>query len=125
MKNFKKDYLPVGHEIFLSKRDYPTTPQEREYMSRVSYASTMDSIIYTMTYTKLDVVYSWGVVSRYQSNLRENHRKVVKTILKYLKNTKDQWLVYGETNLKLVEFTDSNFQSENDDSKSISGYILP
>ena len=26
MENFKKDYLPIGHGISLSKRDYLTTP---------------------------------------------------------------------------------------------------
>ena len=59
-------------------------------MSRVSYASVVDSIMYAMTCTKPDVVYSLWVVSRYQSDPEENHWKVVKTILKYLRNTKDQ-----------------------------------
>ena len=27
IKNFKKGYLPIGHEISLSKKDYLTTPQ--------------------------------------------------------------------------------------------------
>ena len=65
-----------------------------------------------------------GVVSRYQFDPRENHWKVVKTILKYLRNTKDQWLIYGESDLKLVGFTDSSFQSDHDDSRSVSGYIF-
>ena len=73
---------------------------------------------------KADVAYSLGVVSRYQSDLGENHWKVVKVILKYLRNTKDQWLVYGESDLKLVGFTDSSFQSNHDDSRSVSGYIF-
>ena len=51
---------------FLSKKkDCPITPQERERMSRVSYASIMGSIIYVMICTRLDVAYSLGVVSRY------------------------------------------------------------
>ena len=49
---------------------------------------------------------------------------MVKAILKYLRNTKDQWLVYGESDLKLVGFTDSSFQSDHDDSRSMSGYIF-
>ena len=47
-----------------------------------------------------------------------------KIILKYLRNTKDEWLVYGETDLKLMGFTNFNFQSDHDDSKSISDYIF-
>ena len=78
-------------------------------MSKILYASTVSSIIYAMTCIRPDVPYSLGVVSRYQSDPRENHWKVVKTILKYLKNIKDQWLIYGETDLKLVRFIDSNF----------------
>ena len=93
-------------------------------MSRVSYASAMGSIMYAMTCTRLDVAYSLGVVSRYQSDPGENHGKVVKTILKYLRNTKDQWLVYGESDLRLIGFTDSSFQSDRDDSKSVSGFIF-
>ena len=49
---------------------------------------------------------------------------MVKVILKYLRNTKDQWLVCGKSDLKLVGFTDSNFQSDHDDSRSMSGYIF-
>ena len=124
MKNFKKSYLSIGHRISLSKRDYSITPQERERMSRVLYTSIIGSIIYAMTYTRPDMAYSLGIVSRYQSGPGENYRKVIKIILKYLRNTKDQWLVYEKTELKLVKFTDSSFQSDHDDSKSVSEYIF-
>ena len=124
MKNFKKSYLPIGHEISLSKKDCPTTPQEREHMSRIPYASIVGSIMYAMTCTRPDAAHSLGVVSRYQSDPGEAHWKVVKTILKYLRNTKDQWLIYREPDLKLMGYTDSSFQSDRDDSKSISGFVF-
>ena len=50
MKNSKKGYLPIGQKNFLSKSDYPTTLQERERMSRISYASTVGSIMYAVGY---------------------------------------------------------------------------
>ena len=78
-------------------------------MSRVPYASAVGSIMYVMTCTRPDVAYSLEVVSRYQSDPEENLWKVVKAIFKYLRNTKDQWLIYGESDLKLVGFTDSSF----------------
>ena len=105
MKNFKKGYLPIGHGITFFKKDYLTTPQERERMSRIPYASTVGSIMYAMMCTRLDVAYSLKVVSRYQSDPNENHWKVVKIILKYLRNTKNQWLIYGNTDLKLMRYT--------------------
>ena len=60
MENSKKGYLPIGHGISLSKKDCPTTPEERERMSRVSYTSAVGSIMYAMTCTRLDVAYSLG-----------------------------------------------------------------
>ena len=77
-----------------------------------------------MTCTRPNVAYSLGVVSRYQSDPGEKHWTVVKTILKYLRNTKDQLLIYGEPDLKLEGFTDSSFESDRDDSKSVSGYVF-
>ena len=65
MKNSKNDYLSIGFGITLSKKDCVTTPEERERMSRVSYASAIGSIMHTMICTRLDMVYSLGVVSRY------------------------------------------------------------
>ena len=52
MDNSKKDYLPIGHEIILFKKDYLTTPEERQCMSRISYASVVGSIMYAVTCTK-------------------------------------------------------------------------
>ena len=48
----------------------------------------------------------------------------MKTIFKYLRNTKDQWLIYGDINLKLVRYTDFSIQSDYDDSKSMSDYVF-
>ena len=43
----------------------------------------------------------------------------MKIIFKYLRNTKDQWLIYGDTNLKLVGYIDFNFQLDSDDRKCV------
>ena len=48
MDNFKKVYFLIGHGITLSKKDCSTTPEERERMSRISYASTVGSIMYAI-----------------------------------------------------------------------------
>ena len=73
MENSKKGYLSIGHGIKLSKKDCVTTPKERERMSRIPYASAVGSIMYAMLYTRPDVAYSLGVVSRYQSDPGEAH----------------------------------------------------
>ncbi|KAJ8755827.1 hypothetical protein K2173_024372 [Erythroxylum novogranatense] len=42
----------------------------------------------------------------------------VKNILKYLRRTKDVFLIYGDGDLKVSRYTDASFQSDKDDSKS-------
>ena len=80
--------------------------------------------MHVITSMRSDVAYSFRVVSRYQSDLNENHWKDIKTIFKYLRNTKDQQLIYGDIDLKLMGYADFNFQSDHDHSKSISGYVF-
>jgi hypothetical protein len=49
----------------------------------------------------------------------------VKNILKYLKRTKDVFLVYeGEEEVVVIGYTDASFQTNKDDSKSQSGFVL-
>ena len=80
--------------------------------------------MYAMLCTKPNVAYALGIASRFQANLGEDHWKAVKNILKYLRRTKDIFLVYVGSDLKLEGYSDSSFQSDPDDSKSISGYVF-
>ena len=48
----------------------------------------------------------------------------MKNIFKYLRKTKDIFLVYGGSDLKLEGYSDSNFQSDSNDSKSTSRYVF-
>ena len=53
------------------------------------------------------------------------HWAVVKNILKYLKRTKDLFLVYeGDEELVVKGYTDLNFMTDPDDFKSQSGYVF-
>ena len=45
-------------------------------------------------------------------------------ILKYLRRTKDIFLIYGDGDLIVSGYTDANFQSDRDDFKSQSGYVF-
>ena len=49
----------------------------------------------------------------------------MKNILKYLRRTKNVFLVYGgEEELVVMGYTDASFQTDKDDSKSHSGYVF-
>ena len=51
---------------------------------------------------------------------------VVKNILKYLRRTKDVFLIYGDgdSDFPVKGYIDVSFQSDRDDSKSQSSYVF-
>ncbi|KAK8660947.1 hypothetical protein V6N13_051852 [Hibiscus sabdariffa] len=95
MEESKRGFLPMRHGISLLKEMCPSTPQERERMSQIPYASAIGSIMYAMICTRPDLSYALSMTSRYQANPSEGHWTAVKNILKYLRRTKDVFLVYG------------------------------
>ena len=60
----------------------------------------------------------------YQANPGESHWAAVKTILKYLKRTKEMFLFYGgEEELVVRVYADASFQTDIDDCRSQSGFV--
>ncbi|KAL0458714.1 UNVERIFIED_CONTAM: hypothetical protein Slati_0498600, partial [Sesamum latifolium] len=74
--------------------------------------------------TRPDVAYALSMTSRYQACTEKAHWSMVKTILKYLKRTKDMFLIYGGGELILEGYSDASFQSDDDDVKSQSGFVF-
>lgn len=115
----------MGHGIKLSKKGCPSNDKEIEYMKRIPYASAIGSVMYAMTCTRPDVAYALSMTGRFQQNPGEEHWKAVKTILKYLRRTKEYFLVYGgQQELSVTGYTDASFQTDHDDYKSQSGYVF-
>ena len=79
-----------------------------------------------MLCTRPDVSHALSLTSRYQSDPGEEYWKAVKDILKYLKRTKDLFLVYGgcTDDLSVTGYVDVSFSSDPDDSKSQTGYVF-
>jgi hypothetical protein len=112
------------HGVHLSKKMCPNTQEEREKMRNCPYASAVGSLMYAMLCTRPDICYAVSIVSRYQSNPGPEHWTTVKHILKYLNRTKHYFLVFGSEDLNIQGYTDSDFQSDIDDRKSIYGFVF-
>ena len=93
-------------------------------MSVIPYASSIGSIMYAMLCTRPNVNLAISLVGRYQSDPGMEHWTVVKNILKYLKRTKDMFLVYGgDEELVVKGYVNASFGTDLDDSKSQTGYV--
>jgi Reverse transcriptase (RNA-dependent DNA polymerase) len=125
MQDSKKGNLPMSHGINLGKKHCPSTNAELETMKKIPYASAIGSIMYAMICTRPDVSYALSVISRHQANPGIAHWTVVKIILKYLRRTKNIFLIYGgEIELVIRSYTDASFQTDHNDLRSQSEFVF-
>ena len=81
--------------------------------------------MYAMLCTRPNVCLAISLVGRYQSNPAVDHWTAVMNILKYLKWTKDMFLVYvGDKELVVNVYVDASFDTDPNDSKSQTGYVF-
>ncbi|GJU70748.1 retrotransposon protein, putative, ty1-copia subclass [Tanacetum coccineum] len=107
MENSKRGTILMQENLKLSKSDGASTLAEKQRMSDVPYASVVGSIMY--------------------ANPGELHWTTVMNILKYLRNTKDMFLVYGgdmQRELRVSCYTDAGYLTDADDLKSQTRYVF-
>ncbi|GJR04739.1 retrotransposon protein, putative, ty1-copia subclass [Tanacetum coccineum] len=100
MENSKRRSIPMQEKFKLSKSQGASTPAEVKRMQNVPYASANPGKLY------------WTAV---------------KNILKYLRNTKDMFLVYGgdiKRELRVSCYTDAGYLMDADDLKSQTRYVF-
>nr|GEW93121.1 hypothetical protein [Tanacetum cinerariifolium] len=100
MDNSKRGHIPMQERLDLNKTQGASTPKEVKRMQNVPYAL---------------------------ANLGECHWIDVKNILKYLRNTKNMFLVYGgnpEAELRVDCYWDFGFETDRDDIKSQTGFVF-
>lgn len=113
----------------LSKAMSPQTPDEKEAAAKLPYMAVVGSTLYAALATRPDIAHAVNEVCRYMSCFGEKHWNAAKQVLRYLKGSLDQHLVYKpETSLdntiRIQAFSDSDWAGDLDDRKSITGFII-
>ncbi|GJT08970.1 hypothetical protein Tco_0843432 [Tanacetum coccineum] len=127
MDTSKRGTILMQTNVDLSNTQCPSTPAEVKRMKGIPYASAVGSIMYVVRCIRPDIVFSQNLTSRYQQNPGESHWTAVKNILKYLRNTKDMFLVYGgdsKTELGVTCYTDASWETDRDDLRSQMGFVF-
>jgi len=96
MSTAKPIDTPSAANAHLSVAFAPKPTEEKEYMSRVPYASAVGSLMYAMVCTIPDLVHAVSVVSRFMGEPGKEHWQAVKQIFRYLRSTSDVGLIYGD-----------------------------
>ncbi|XP_040956129.1 secreted RxLR effector protein 161-like [Gossypium hirsutum] len=80
--------------------------------------------MYLMSCTRPYIVFTVSSLSRFTSNLGENHWKAIVRILRYLRYTRDYGLHYPRDSAILEGFSDASWISDTQDAKGTGGYVL-
>jgi hypothetical protein len=93
-------------------------------INQLGYARIIGSLMYLMNCTRPDIAYSVSKLSRYTSNPGKDHWTAIIRVLRYLRYTKDYGLHYTRYPAVLEGYSDANWISDTNDSKSTSGYVF-
>ncbi|GJU86482.1 retrotransposon protein, putative, ty1-copia subclass [Tanacetum coccineum] len=132
MKDLGEAAFILGIKIYRDRSKRLIRLSQSAYMDKILKRFRMDtskhgSIMYAVRCTRPDIMFVQNITSCFQQNPGEPHRIAVKTILKYLRNTKDMFLVYGgnpKAELRVDCYCDARFKTDRDDTKSQTGHIF-
>nr|GEV14718.1 hypothetical protein [Tanacetum cinerariifolium] len=134
---FLNDFL--GEEIYMEQPEGFIDPSHHKKVCKLqksiyglkqasrSRNKRFGSIIYAVRCTRPDVAFEQNITRRFQHNSGQAHWADVKNILKYLRNTKDTFLVYGgdpKAELRVNCYCDAGFETGRDYTKSQTGYVF-
>ena len=79
-----------------------------EIFNQKDYASINGSLRYTIDYTRLDIAYAVGVLSRFTSKLSKDHWFAIERVMRYLTGTKNYGLFYKKYLAMIEGFSDAD-----------------
>ncbi|KAG9454467.1 hypothetical protein H6P81_007371 [Aristolochia fimbriata] len=97
---------------------------EGEAVNPTLLKSLVGSLRY-LTFTRPDIMFAVGLVSRFMEQPRRDHFAAAKRILRYIKGTLGYKLFYSASEAsRLIGYTDSDYGGDIDTRKSTSGYVF-
>ena len=112
-----------------------TPMEERLKLMKASIATKVDATLYRsiisglhyLVHTRLDIAFTVGYVSCFMEDLREDHWAIVKRLLRYVKGTVDQGIIFlktGGSRLQLTVFSDAEMAGDIDGRWSTFGMLV-
>ncbi|KAF5383863.1 hypothetical protein D9615_003633 [Tricholomella constricta] len=122
-QDLKPVSIPMDTNVRLTSAQCPATTAEYAQMRDIPYHEAVGSLMYAALGTRPDIAFAVQTVSRFSTKPGPAHWEAVKRIFRYLKGTKDLWLVYGGNSKELLGYADAD-GSMAEDRHAISGYAF-
>jgi len=118
MESCKPVLTPVEERLKLERES------GGELVNSTNFRRLVGSLRYLIA-TRPDIVYGVGLISRFMDSPRQSHWQAAKRILRYVKGTINEGILYSSSNnLELVGYTDSDWAGETETRKSTSGFAF-
>jgi hypothetical protein len=115
---------PMVPGVSLTKSSMPLTETEMQQYSHMPYARIVGELNFIMRVSRPDIAYAVSALSKFLSNPGIEHYRQLHHLLRYLRGTTHHSLTFGLSDEGLVGYSDSDFASDKDDSRSIGGYVF-
>jgi hypothetical protein len=124
MNSVKPVSVPFTSHFKFSSSLCPSIKEEKEYMSLISYANAVGSLMYVMVSQRPNISHAVGAISRYMENPAKEHWQVLKWVLQYLRGTSDYCITYNDGRGLVYGYVDSDFVGDLDKMRSTLGYVF-
>lgn len=103
----------------------PRSKGEASASEKERYQGMTGSLMFSMVETRPDIVFVTSVASRQAKNPGHQYTEAVKTILRYMKGSRQRGITYGGQEKLLLEgYSDSDWAGDLESWKSTSGFIF-
>ena len=117
---------PLEENCKLSKKDCPQKGSEEQLrMSKTNFRSWIGCLNYLALSSRPDICFAANARSSFVENPGEDHWKLAKRVLIYLRGTMNQTLTFRTTQvLDLLNFSDADWAGNIDNRRSTSGFCF-
>lgn len=116
---------PLDVNQRLTKEMCPGTEEEKENMKNIPYRELVGGLQFVAQCTRLDISHAVSLVSSFCSNPGPAHWTAAKRILRYLRGTKHEKLMYTRTEeTNFHGYSDADWGNDPDTRRSVSGYAF-
>jgi hypothetical protein len=97
---------------------------KRIMRDQLRYSQIIGSLMYLASATRPDISFAMSKLSRFVSNLEDDHWHALERVMRYLKGTSNYEIHYSGNPKVLEGYSDSNWISDADEIKVTSGYVF-
>jgi hypothetical protein len=126
VKDMLKSFRMEDANIVATPAEEKRLEEGTEVLDNVPYRELVGGLLYASGWTRPDITYATGQVSKFMSKPIKEHWTAAKRILRYLKGAMAMQIKYGrhDEGLELVGYADSDWTGDTSDRKSTSGYMF-